>query len=237
MSNAPASPHRPAPRRSYCRFLLACAAMAIALALSPVATEAQQCVLFADCTCTPKADSTFIQAPDELGSATPQAECDYLKQLVGYVADDEDVRAVGYLHVESHHNGCVRGRRSLGQKSLAKGWRAWGAPDNVSVSGKSGAHAVMAWTKKDADGKTNVMIDLYPHGIYRTSGLRLDVIAPLEFDHLTFCQIGSRGIAVPTQNGQLDGPACCGTPYPKTPGARCTYRPTLLPGRQCRGPR
>ena len=92
----------------------------------------------------------------------------------------------------------------------------------------------MAWTKKDADGKTFAVIDLYASGIYRTSGVRfLDIN---ETDHVTFCQIGSRGITVPTQTGQPDGPACCGTPYPKILG-RCTYTPALLPGLQCRGPR
>ncbi len=242
MSHVEKSLHRPAPRRSYRRFLIALAALAMALALRPPVIEAQTCVLFANCTCSPISDTTFYPQglSDGLGFATPQAECEYLKQFIGYVADDEEIRAIGYLDVDYHHNGCIRGRRSLSQKSLAKGWRVWGTPDNVSVSGKPGAHAVMAWTKKDADGKTYAVINFYSHGIYRTSGIRfLDpadgVVA--ETDHLTFCQIVDRSIDIPTQDGQLDGPTCCGTPYPKTPGERCTYRPTLLPGRQCGGPR
>jgi hypothetical protein len=229
------SPHRPTSRRPYRRFLIACAALAMALPLLPAVTEAQSCVVFADCSCTPITDTTFypIGTDAGLGFATPQAECEFIKQLIGYIAVDEEIRAVGYLDIDYHHNGCVRGRRSLSQKSLAKGWRAWGTPDNISVSGKTGAHVAMAWTKKDADGKTFALINLYSHGFYRTSGIRLLDLA--ETDHVTFCEIVDRGIVVPTQNGQPDGPACCGTPYPKTPGERCTYRPDVLPGRQCRG--
>ncbi|HEV7733631.1 MAG TPA: hypothetical protein VGR62_15800 [Candidatus Binatia bacterium] len=36
--------HRPAPRRSYRRFLIACAAMAMALPLLPAVAEAQVCL-------------------------------------------------------------------------------------------------------------------------------------------------------------------------------------------------
>ena len=236
MSHDEKSLHRPAPRRSYRRFLIACALMAMALPLLPAVTEAQQCVTYADCTCTPLSDRTFypMGTVDGLGFATPQAECDYLK-LIGFAEFDETVRAIGYLGIDYHHNGCIRGRRSLSQKSLAKGWRVWGTPEDVSISGKPGAHAIMAWSKKDADGKTQAVIDLYQRGIYRTSGRPfLDLNS--EIDHVTFCRFDDRlPITVPTQDGQPDGPACCGIPYPKTPGERCTYRPTLLPGRQCRG--
>ncbi len=238
MSHASTSPHRPAPRRSYRRLLIACAAMAIALALFAPVSEAQQCDgLTADCSCTNATDQRIypVGSDDGFGFATPQEECVYLA-TIGVA--DVSVQPVGYLDVDYHHNGCVRGRRSLGQKSLAKGWRLWGTPDDVSVSGKAGAYAIMVWSKKDADGKTQAVIDLYPGGIYRTSGINfLDL--GREVDHVTFCRYdnGSLPITVPTQNGQPDGPACCGTPYPKIPGERCTYRPDVLPGRQCRGPR
>ncbi len=238
----PETLHRPAPRRSYRRFLIACAAVTMALALRPAVTEAQRCVAYDDCTCTPLSDSSVypMAGDDGLGFASPQAECEYIRNLPFFIDPDEEIRAVGYLDVDARHNGCVRGRRSLSQKSLAKGWRAWGTPDDVSVSGKPGAHVIMAWTKKDADGKTYAVINLYSGGIYRTSGLRF--LAPAdgvigETDHITFCQIVGRTITVPTQDGQTDGPMCCGTPYPKIPGERCTYRPDVLPGRQCRGPR
>jgi hypothetical protein len=93
----------------------------------------------------------------------------------------------------------------------------------------------MAWSKKGADGKTQAVIDLYQRGIYRTSG-RTFLDLNSEIDHITFCRFDDRlPITVPTQNGQPDGPACCGIPYPKIPGERCTYRPDVLPGRQCRG--
>lgn len=229
--------HRPAPRRSYRRFLIACAAMAIALSLLPAVTEAQQCALFADCACTPLTASTLYPSGDVdgLGFATPQEECEYLR-LIGYIDFDEDVRAVGYLGVDFKHNGCVRGRRSLSQKSLAKGWRAWGTPDDMSVSGP-GAHVVMAWTKKDAAGKTLASIYLYSAGIYRTRGIRFVEGEGIgETDHLTFCRAVGRSIKVPTQDGQVDGPACCSRPFPKIHGERCTYRPERLPGQQCRGP-
>ena len=227
--------HRPAPRRSYRRFLIAGAAIAMALALLPPVAEAQPCVESADCTCTPLSDASVypMAGDDGLGFATPQAECEYIRNLPFFIDPEEEVRAVGYLDVDQHHNGCVRGRRSLAQKSLAKGWRAWGTPDNVSVSGKPGANVIMAWTKKDADGKTYAQINLYSSGIYRTSGLRFLDVA--EADHITFCQIVGRSITVPTQDGEVGGPACCGTPYPKIRGERCTYRPDVLPGRQCRG--
>jgi hypothetical protein len=235
MSDAEASLHRPAPRRSYRRFLIACAALAMALSLLPPVTEAQQCLTYADCTCTPLSDSSVypMAGDDGLGFATPQAECEYIRNLPFFIDSEEEVRAVGYLGVDYNHNGCLRGRRSLSQKSLAKGWRAWGTADNMSVSGP-GAHVVMAWTKKDADGKTYAVIELYASGIYRTS--RIGLLDVAETDHITFCRILGREITVPTQNGQADGPACCGKPYPKTPGERCTYRPNVLPGRQCRGP-
>ena len=228
--------HRPAPRRTYPRVLIACAAMAIALALFPAVTEAQPCVQSANCTCAPKSDSSvYPMGPDDgLGFATPQAECEYIRNLPFWIGADEEVRAVGYLGIDYRHDGCVRGRRSLSQKSLAKGWRAWGPPDNMSVSGQPGAHVIMAWTKKDADGKTYAVIDLYSSGIYRSSGLHLLNVA--ETDHITFCQIVGRSIAVPTQTGAADGPACCGRPFPKT-GERCTSRPPHVPDRQCRGPR
>ncbi len=235
MSHAEKSLH-PAPRRSYRRFLLACAAMVLALALRPAVSEAQHCITFADCTCTPLSESSFYPqaGQDGLGFATPQEECEVIRNLPFFVDPEEELRAVGYLDIDSHKNGCVRGRRSLKQKSLAKGWRAWGTAENMSVSGP-GANVVLAWTKKDAEGKTYAAIYLYASGTYRTEGIRLLDIA--ETDHLTFCRIVGRSIFLPTQNGQVDGPACCGKPYPKTPGERCTYRPTLLPGRQCGGPR
>ena len=225
--------HRPAPRRSYRRFLIACAAMAMALPLLPAVTEAQQCFTYADCTCTPLSDSSVypMGGDDGLGFATPQAECEYIRNLPFYIDGEEEVRAVGYLGIDYKHNGCVRGRRSLSQKSLAKGWRAWGTPDDMSVSGP-GAHVVMAWTKKDADGKTFAVISLYSSGIYRSSGTRLLDIA--ETDHITFCRIEGREIVVPAQFP--DGPACCGKPFPKIPGEQCTYKRERLPGRQCRGP-
>jgi hypothetical protein len=236
MSHTEKSLHHPSPRRSYRRFLIACAAIAMALALLPRISEAQQCPTSGDCSCTPLSDRTFYpMGPDDgLGFATPQAECDYLP-LIGFAP--EGVRAIGYLGIDYHHNGCIRGRRSLSQKSLAKGWRAWGTPDAISVSGKPGTHIVMAWSKKDADGKTQAVIDVYNTGIYRTSGMNFFDLSR-EIDHLTFCRFDNGPpITVPTQNGQPDGPACCGTPYPKIPGERCTYRPDVLPGRQCRGPR
>jgi Domain of unknown function (DUF3473) len=143
--------------------------------------------------------------------------------------------AFRFAPIRYRQDGCVRSWRARSQKSLAKGWRVWGSPDDVSVSGRPGAHAVMAWTKKDADGKTFAVIELYASGIFRSSGVRLLDIA--ETDHVTFCQFGSRGIAVPTQTGQPDAPVCCGTPYSKVPGERCTFRNALDPGLQCRGPR
>jgi hypothetical protein len=212
--------------------------MAMALSLFPAVTEAQQCGgVAADCSCTISSDRTFYPNGDVdgLGFATPQEECEYLK-LIGVFPPGESVRAVGYLGIDYHHNGCIRGRRSLTQKSLAKGWRVWGTPDNVSVSGKPGAYAIMAWSKKDADGKTQALIDLYVSGIYRTSGLNF-VDLNREIDHITFCRYDAgQPITVPTQNGQPDGPACCGRPFPKIHGERCTYRPERLPGEQCRGP-
>ena len=51
--------HRPAPRQSYRRFLIAFAALAMVLPLRPAVTEAQTCFLFANCTCTPITDTTF----------------------------------------------------------------------------------------------------------------------------------------------------------------------------------
>ena len=234
MSHAQLSLHRP--RRSYRRFLIACAAIAMTLSLLAPVSEAQECDSFtADCSCTNSTDQRLypVGSDDGLGFATPQEECVYLA-AIGVA--DVSVQPVGYLDIDYHHNGCIRGRRSRSQKSLAKGWRVWGTPDDISVSGKPGAYAIMAWSKKDADGKTQAVIYLYPGGIYRTSGINF--YPDREIDHVTFCRYDNGPtIAVPTQNGQPDGPACCGTPYPKIPGERCTYRPDVLPGRQCRGPR
>ncbi len=225
--------HRPAPRRSYRRFLIACAVMAMAMPLLPAVTEAQVCVTYADCACTPKSDSSVypMAGDDGLGFATPQAECEYVRNLPFFVDPDEEIRAVGYVDADYQDNGCVRSRRSRNQRSLGRGWRAWGPPNDVSVSGP-GAHVLMAWTKKDADGKTFALIELYASGIYRSSGVELLDVA--EVDHITFCRIEGRSIAVPTQFP--GGPACCRSPFPRTPGERCTEKPRRLPLRECPGP-
>ena len=180
-----------------------------------------------DCIFTSGEATFYPQGSDDgLGFATPEDECKYLV-TAGYALAGR-TRPTGYLNIKSNGNGCIRGRRSPVAKRLAKGWRAWGTPENVSISGPAGAHAVLAWSKKDSEGKTAAVIYYFSQGVYRTSGIRV-VDLPQGVDHITMCAIDYLPLVVPGQSPAPDAPACCDDPYP-TPPVTCHYGKSCVGG-------
>lgn len=204
-------------------------ALVLAALLMSLASALPRAV-HADSNCrSTSGEATFYPQGSEPGIAlgSAAAECNYLV-TAGYAIEGTTV-PVGYLAIKSNPNRCLRGRRASREKRLAKGWRAWGTPEDLSISGTPGAHAVLIWHPADESGRVTAEIFYFSQGVYRTDGLQ----STGTIDHVTFCQITNLPIVVPKQSIALDAPACCGSPYPKVPGERCTNR-EILPGWNCR---